>query len=203
MSTHAAGLINAVPNIEKLRYLELGCAGGGTFCNVRASSKDAVDFACGPPPGAGGFFAGKTDDFFGGIADPSVRNWDVVFIDAGHMLENVVRDYENSRKHLAPGGYIFLHDLWPPDEGFTTPNWCGDGYKLLMWLVKNGATVATLDIDYGLTCVREPFLVREHDAPWLFKNPSVAVFEAAMQDEEYQRLSNDEMIAWIQKELSA
>ena len=43
MSHYAATVINAIPNIEKKTYLELGTAWGKTYCQIRAIDKTGVD----------------------------------------------------------------------------------------------------------------------------------------------------------------
>jgi len=185
MSIHAAQLINAVPDIEKKRYLELGVETGETFNVVRAYQKHGVDIAVRP---AGlhlscsvAYHQGGTDNFF----ETAERVWDVIFIDAGHAYEQVLRDYNNSVRHLASGGYLFIHDLVPPSEAHCALNWCGDGWKLLMQLRARKATMVTLDCDYGLTCVRYPPRISV---------PMCASFVDFLPP---NGLSVDEMIDWI------
>jgi hypothetical protein len=76
-----------------------------------------------------------------------------------------VRDYNNSVKHLAKGGIIFMHDMVPPSEEFTAQHYCGDAYRLLYdWLMYPAYTPTfyTQDGDYGLTVVTSGF---RHLAP--------------------------------------
>lgn len=190
MSTHAATLINAVPGIERMRYLELGSAGGNTLSRVRAAWRCGVDCGCPRPPGADEFFAGTSDEFFAARDD----RWDVVFVDACHEVAHVQRDLRNALARATWG--VFLHDLWPPSEGHVAPNWCGDGYRLLRSLVDTRAPLATLNVDYGLTCVR-PFKPGPLDGPP--PELTLAQFEADMADAGYSRLPVDEMLTWIRR----
>jgi predicted O-methyltransferase YrrM len=54
------------------------------------------------------------------------RSWatpvSLVFIDGGHAYDTVLADYENWSPHLAPGGYLVFHDIYPnPDDGGQAP----------------------------------------------------------------------------------
>lgn len=54
------------------------------------------------------------------------RNWQtplgLVFIDGGHSLEAAQTDYQSWSPHVAKGGILAIHDLFPnPDEGGQAP----------------------------------------------------------------------------------
>ena len=54
------------------------------------------------------------------------RSWDtplaLVFIDGGHAFETVLTDYQCWAKHILPGGYLLIHDLFEnPTEGGQAP----------------------------------------------------------------------------------
>lgn len=51
------------------------------------------------------------------------------FIDADHKHESVLQDFEHIYRHIQPGGYIFLHDTYPCDESFLSPQGSYDCYK--------------------------------------------------------------------------
>jgi predicted O-methyltransferase YrrM len=56
----------------------------------------------------------------------SARNWDTklgfVFIDGGHSMEAAQADYDSWAHHVAEGGILAIHDLFPnPDEGGQAP----------------------------------------------------------------------------------
>tara|TARA_Y100000114_G_scaffold51894_2_gene47399 strand:+ start:4587 stop:5195 length:609 start_codon:yes stop_codon:yes gene_type:complete len=53
-----------------------------------------------------------TDDFFKSCNE----KWDGIFIDASHDYDQVIRDSENSIKHLNQGGVIVWHDVYNFDN---------------------------------------------------------------------------------------
>ncbi|GAG14073.1 unnamed protein product, partial [marine sediment metagenome] len=122
-----------------------------TFDAIRAGSKVGVDIV---GNGAEDVFEMTTDEFFAGLR-PDVR-FDVVFIDACHNYQQVLRDYNNAAARC-PDGAIFLHDMVPPSIEFTGNDLCWDAYKLLGPLLQHpGHSVKVLDSDYGLTVVLKP-----------------------------------------------
>jgi predicted O-methyltransferase YrrM len=65
-------------------------------------------------------------------SETAARAWDtklsLIFIDGGHALEAVKKDYLLWSEHLLPGGYLLFHDIFTnPDEGGQAPY---DIYKL-------------------------------------------------------------------------
>jgi len=95
------------------RYLEIGVCGyqeksraGATWHDMRVVQKDGVD-----PMGEPANYHMTSDDFFANIADDD--RWDIIFIDGDHGYKQVVRDLDNSLKHLADGGLIVMHDVYP------------------------------------------------------------------------------------------
>ena len=51
------------------------------------------------------------------------------FIDADHNHESVLRDFQSIFRYLQPGGYVFLHDTYPCEESFLSPQGSFDCYK--------------------------------------------------------------------------
>ena len=46
----------------------------------------------------------------------------LVFIDGGHALETVQQDYDGWAKHIMPGGYLLVHDIFQdPAQGGQAP----------------------------------------------------------------------------------
>ena len=46
----------------------------------------------------------------------------LVFIDGGHSYEAAFTDYSNWARHLIPGGYLAVHDIFPnPEDGGQAP----------------------------------------------------------------------------------
>lgn len=115
------------------RYLEIGVCGyqdkkdaGETWHRIRIAHKDGVD-----PAGNPANYHMTSDDFFTSINDDVM--WDIIFIDGSHHYAQVKRDAANSLKHLAPGGIILMHDVYPhpallkgkpPYEDIFSHIWC-------------------------------------------------------------------------------
>jgi SAM-dependent methyltransferase len=169
-------IINAVPNIQNKRYLELGCHTGATFAAIKAQQKVSVDVKHSPT------YKMTTDAYFASL-DPSEK-FDVVFIDACHEWHHVLRDYNNSVKHLNPNGFIFVHDMIPPDAFHTQQCYCGDTYRLLWWLILMqpiSTKWMSLAIDqggYGLTAFIHPTEV--WDPPDVVGTVSYSMFRQAL-----------------------
>ncbi len=102
-------------------YLELGVRDKhATFNNVCAKIKIGVDLnrSCLPD------FVGTTDEFFA----TNKQTWDIIFIDACHEANQVMRDFDNSLKVLREGGLIIMDDINPEEEWLTSQNYCGDAW---------------------------------------------------------------------------
>lgn len=155
MSLYAADLLNALPGIEDRTYLELGIDDSGnfrTFGRVRARVKYGVD--CVPRPLVTHWMT--TDAFFAGPA-AALAPFDIVFVDANHQLEFVVRDFNNAVRLLSPRGIILAHDLVPPTPAHVDPGLCGTGYQFLHHVaVFDAMPFWTLNADCGLTVFPQP-----------------------------------------------
>jgi MMP 1-O-methyltransferase len=58
----------------------------------------------------------------------------LVFIDGGHALETVLRDYHDWAGHIQPGGYLLIHDIFrDPALGGQAP------YQIYQMAVASGA----------------------------------------------------------------
>ncbi len=128
--------IDAFNKQKKVNYLEIGVQRGYCFVRINAFRKIAVDpqFLIGkmnrfkirlknfPYCFNIKYFEQTSDDFFNTQQDylEKIGGFDVVFIDGLHLYEQVVKDVENSLRHLNPGGVILLHDCNPVEEAATT-----------------------------------------------------------------------------------
>lgn len=135
-------------------YLELGLYDGDTFELIaplvdRAIGVDVKDIR---RQKIGEFYQMTTDDFFNQFNDKV----DIVFIDADHKHESVVRDLENSLKLLNKYGIIFLHDTDPMEKRLLQPGYCNDCYKTVDYINTNHPelNIITLPLtDAGLSIV--------------------------------------------------
>lgn len=75
-----------------------------------------------------------TDDF------KTRKKYDVIFIDADHDYDSVLKHYEFALTKLSKNGVIFFHDVLPPTEWHTRPReqykypeeWCGQAIDVFI-----------------------------------------------------------------------
>lgn len=150
----ASYLINSIKNIQNKKYLELGVNQKFTFSSILSTNKVSVDIL----PEFNADFTMSTDEYFNQLSID--EKFDVIYIDACHNINNLIKDFNNSVQHLYPNGFIFVHDLVPPSEDMILPYYCGDSYKLLHWVIDNyQGKYWVLNEDYGLTCFYNPIKV--------------------------------------------
>lgn len=84
--------------------------------------------------------AGLEDDVVAvvGRSEQVARLWNtplgMLFIDGGHSEEPVTRDYEGWAPHVAPGGALVFHDIYPdPADGGQAP------YRVYLRALESGA----------------------------------------------------------------
>ncbi len=57
----------------------------------------------------------------------------LVFIDGGHAFETAFNDYSCWSRHIIPGGFLVIHDIFPnPEEGGQAP------YQVYQYALKSG-----------------------------------------------------------------
>lgn len=153
-------------------YLEIGVQDYYSCCDkITAKNKTTVD----PAPRNKCDYVMTSDSFFKHL-DPETK-YDIVFIDGLHHKEQVLRDIENSLKHLKEGGTIVVHDCLPTTEEMQRRNdnggpWMGDVWKSIVHLkaVREDLSVATVDHDCGCAIIKignqSPIFVDMADFEW-------------------------------------
>ena len=140
-------IINNLPNIENKSYLELGVFDGKNFAGINAGHKESVDV------NGNATFTGTTDDYFAQLKKKI--KFDIIFIDANHDYEFVVRDFNNSVKHSTE--WVLMHDMIPPSKKYTKPSKCSDSYKVLFHLLtKTNFEVYAMNENFGFTLIKMP-----------------------------------------------
>ena len=141
-----ADILAEINNINQKTYLELGVRDNKTYNKVNAKSKMGVDTNGAAP------FVGTTDEYFEQNPD---KRYDIVFIDACHDKDFVLRDFNNSIR--ISNEWVVLHDMIPPTEFHTRQNRCSDSYRILYrMLTATDFEVYTMNENMGLTFVRMP-----------------------------------------------
>jgi hypothetical protein len=153
---HKDIILSIVRTTNCISYLELGIFIGHTFNEVcryvpNAIGVDLYDVRY--DKSVGKVICMATDDYF----KQNNQTFDIIFIDADHKYESVVKDLENSLKVLNKHGIIFLHDTDPMSHEYTVPSHCGDSYKIINYLYEKHPEldVVTLPVtEAGLTIVK-------------------------------------------------
>ncbi len=149
MSFSIVPIINSIPNIENMSFLELGVWDGKNHKQILCKDKASVDIAWNPT------FKMTTTRFF----QVNGRRYDIVFIDADHRLEGGLYDYNHATRICDK--FIIMHDLYPDNEQQVTDNgdFAGDIFKLLYHIIKYNVDIRyyVLDGDCGMTVFLPPF----------------------------------------------
>jgi nucleoside-diphosphate-sugar epimerase len=141
-------IINELKEIENCTYLELGVFKNYNFRAINCKEKFSVDIV---PDRA--MFTGTTDEYFSQL--PSETKFDIVFIDANHDYDYVLRDFNNAVDHC--NKWILIHDMIPPNEEQAQSHFCSDSYKLLTYLLKEtNFEVYPMNENFGLTLIKIP-----------------------------------------------
>ena len=107
-------------------------------------------------PGKTEFVCSTTDDFAERLKKNPIQI-DMLFIDADHAKEAVLKDFYSFFPFVAPHGLILLHDSHPRNIQFTDPRYCNDAYKAIEELGKNTTEyeIMTIPKHPGLTLCRK------------------------------------------------
>ncbi|MFA3783812.1 glycosyltransferase [Melioribacteraceae bacterium 4301-Me] len=112
------------------------------------------------------FINSSTDQF----AEALKRNpifIDLLFIDADHSKESVLKDFWNFFPFVNDQGLILLHDTYPKNIHYTDKRYCGDAYLAVEELKKYqnefGFELTTIPIHPGLSIIRK----RKKQISWI------------------------------------
>jgi len=148
MSYSIVPIINSIPHIEIYSFLELGVLHGENHDQILCKDKASVDIRYNPT------FKMSIDTFF----SINTRHWDIIYIDALHRIDQVVKDYNNATKYC--NKFIIIHDLYPTNQKEAdTVNYSGDVYKLLYHIQDQQVEHYVLGEDLGMTILFPPFRI--------------------------------------------
>jgi hypothetical protein len=137
-------------------YLEVGTQDPtSNFDKINAEYKVSVD----PFPRGEVTFVGTSDEYFNSITEDV--KYDIIFIDGLHHNDQVLKDIENSLKHLSKNGTIVCHDCLPTTEDMQARDdhggeWTGDVWKAIAELRVEtiDLDIKVVDTDYGCGIIR-------------------------------------------------
>jgi hypothetical protein len=132
-------------------YLEIGVQDYNSNCaRINVEHKFAVD----PFPRGKCDFVGTSDKYFNSTSEDV--KFDLIFIDGLHHSDQVVKDVENSLKHLNEGGTIVVHDCLPETyDNQVRDNhggeWTGDVWKAIVYLKgrRDDLDIKVVNHDWG------------------------------------------------------
>lgn len=140
-------IINNLKGIEKYSYLELGVFDNVNFNSINAGTKHSVDM------NGIALFTGTTDEYFSSITLDT--QFDIIFIDANHDYDYVLRDFNNSIDHATK--WILMHDMIPPGLKYTASEKCSDSYKLLYYMLREeNFEIYPMNANFGFTLIKLP-----------------------------------------------
>jgi hypothetical protein len=121
-------IMNIALTVGCQNFLELGLANGVNHKSMLKIVPNCVgvDIARKFEGEIPRFYQMTTDEFF----EQNTEKFDIIFIDAYHKYEQVVKDFENSVKCLEDRGIIFLHDTDPYHEHMLNNNLASDSYRM-------------------------------------------------------------------------
>lgn len=104
------------------------------------------------------FVCSTTDDFAKKLRKSPIKI-DMMFIDADHSSESVLKDFNNFFPFVSDQGIIILHDGYPKNKSYTRPGYCGDCYlaieKLTLQAKERGYEMVTIPVHPGVTICRK------------------------------------------------
>tara|TARA_R100000808_G_C2084641_1_gene107251 strand:+ start:52 stop:672 length:621 start_codon:yes stop_codon:yes gene_type:complete len=156
---------NFIKKYDYKSYLEIGYGNGDTFhkVSIPMADKIGVDGGNGTPLSDPYVTRMKADEYFALNKKFTQKTFDIIFIDASHLWEDVYNDLTNALDCLNEGGTIVMHDCNPPSKPWQerqqspeVPGWTGDTWKAFVKFrtEREDLEMYVVDTDYGCGVVR-------------------------------------------------
>lgn len=144
-------------------YVELGTADYATFLRVAPYCGKAVGVDVRPAPPVPAELEERCTHYqlptaaFLAETVSELGEVEMAFIDADHEADAAFADFCGLWSLIPPGGFVFLHDTYPPDQQHTVPALCHDSWRVPAMIEQRfsgEAELLTLPFPPGLTIVR-------------------------------------------------
>jgi hypothetical protein len=149
-------------------YLNIGVFTGYTLDHVICDNKMGVDPFPEHYKGEEEVIPTTSDVFFKSLSPE--KKFECIFIDGSHLEEDVLKDIENSLKHLSGNGVILLHDCSPKkwehaQREWLEPEWNGTVWKAVLKFQAEDVfgyySFYTINTDYGIGVIKKNNIVIE------------------------------------------
>lgn len=151
-----AYLISQIAELTaRKRYLELGLYDFSNLAEIAKVVESVVGVECKIWTRRiienARIFEMTTDEFFA----QNTEKFDLIFIDADHCYDSVLKDLNNSLQCITDDGIILMHDTDPMDIEHTADGYCSNSYLIHDYLQgRSDLMYVTLPIeDAGITIV--------------------------------------------------
>lgn len=162
-------LINYLIKKNKLKsYLEIGVGYGYNFRKVKCKIKEGCDPYISKNDGYNYElikYNMPSDEMFKQMKDDI--KYDIIFIDGLHEATQVLKDINNSLRHLNDRGYILIHDSIPRcKEVALYPRgnhkiWNGTVYNSYPALLKHNIKFIIVNIDEGIGIIKGGQIIKD------------------------------------------
>jgi predicted O-methyltransferase YrrM len=164
LNWHENFIVELTKVLQPQVYVELGIADCALFNRLIPYAGQLIGVDSNPKAGAAMLASAKTrfvpattDEFARELKANSLDfSINLLFIDACHSREAVLRDFHNFFPFVAPHGLILLHDTHPSPE-ILPRGWCGTAYQAIEELAQDTTNyeLTTIPVPPGLTICRK------------------------------------------------
>ncbi len=163
LNWHEDFIVHLASIIQPQIYVELGLYQCAVFNRIIPFAQQLIGIDIEPSAGKymhkspkTHFLNTCTQDYVKQLQDESIAI-DMLFIDADHSAEAVLRDFQGFFPFISPHGLILLHDTHPENELQMQPGYSGTAYMAVEELMKQNAEyeMITIPVPPGLTICRK------------------------------------------------
>ena len=160
---HEDFIVHLASIVRPRVYIELGIYHCALFNRIIPYAEELIGVDINPDAGQymqishkTRFIHATTQEFIKQLEAESLMI-DMLFIDADHDHEAVLKDFRTYLPFVAPHGLILMHDVHPGNEGLIQPAWCGTAYLAAEELSRHTEEyeMMTIPVSPGLAICRK------------------------------------------------